>query len=54
MEQLDLWLGMSPVVFISVHYMVVVLKDHTSFMYTDSRLGIMYMRNHQNRQSNYQ
>ncbi len=41
MEQFDLCEGISPVVLISVHYMVVVLKDHTSFMYTDSKIMVM-------------
>ena len=36
MEQLERWEGMSPVVLISLHYIVVVLNDQTSFMYTDS------------------
>lgn len=41
MVQLDLWEGMSPVVLTYVHYIVVVLNDHTSFIYMDSRLWIV-------------
>lgn len=41
MEQFDLCDGTSPVVFIQVHSIVVVLKDHTSFIYTDSRIYII-------------